>query len=175
MFMISTPKTFKVGDTIDCRINDAPQRLTWRDENTLVIEPDDARTIVTRVTEGDLICFICGDKGELANEYRVDDAPDHSGFVVSAMPSEILTPKSPRWNEFCNALDLMMTAGLPEGQWRCTGDRGERVHHQAKQVMQKMRNVDIDGSLAFFKRNGGHCDCEILFNVDVRAAKTVTH
>ena len=91
------------------------------------------------------------------------------------MPSEILTPESPRWNEFCNALDVMMTAGLPEGQWRCTGDRGERVHHQAKQVMQKMRNVDIDGSLAFFKRNGGHCDCEILFNVDVRAAKTVTH
>ena len=39
MFMINTPKTFKVGDTIDCRINDALQRLTWRDQNTLVIEP----------------------------------------------------------------------------------------------------------------------------------------
>jgi hypothetical protein len=48
MFMIHMPKSFKVGDTADCRINKIPQRLTWRDEDTIVIEPDDARTIVTR-------------------------------------------------------------------------------------------------------------------------------
>jgi hypothetical protein len=28
------------GDTIDCRINGKPKRVTWRDEHTLVIEPD---------------------------------------------------------------------------------------------------------------------------------------
>ena len=100
MFMINTPKTFKVGDTIDCRINDAPQRLTWRDENTLIIEPDDARTIVTRVTEGDLICFICGDKGELANEYRVDEVPDHSGILVVSGDNPAGTTSSPFFRKF---------------------------------------------------------------------------
>jgi len=28
-----------------------------------------------------------------------------------------------------------------------------------------MSNVDIDASLKFFEMHGGHCDCEILFNV----------
>ena len=32
------PSTF--GDTIDCRINGKPKRVTWRDEHTLVIEAD---------------------------------------------------------------------------------------------------------------------------------------
>lgn len=41
MFMISMRRTFKVGATADCRINGKPERLTWRDEDTLVIEPGD--------------------------------------------------------------------------------------------------------------------------------------
>jgi hypothetical protein len=36
MFPINIPSTF--GDTIDCRINGKPKRVTWRDEHTLVIE-----------------------------------------------------------------------------------------------------------------------------------------
>ena len=84
MFMIHMPKAFKVGDTADCRINGEPKQLTWRDENTLVIEPGDARTIVTRVTEGDLTCFMCGDRGERAGDYRMEEAAD--GFVVSRRP-----------------------------------------------------------------------------------------
>ena len=38
MFALNIPSTF--GDTIDCRINGKPKRLTWRDEHTLVIEAD---------------------------------------------------------------------------------------------------------------------------------------
>jgi hypothetical protein len=82
---------------------------------------------------------------------------------------EILTPESPRWNEFVNALTATMTAGLPEGEWHCDGDpgqAGDRAHRYARQVMQNMPGVDIDGSLAFFCQHGGHCDCEILWNVD---------
>jgi hypothetical protein len=41
MFVMMMPTTFKVGDTADCKINTEPARLTWRDEGTLVIEPDD--------------------------------------------------------------------------------------------------------------------------------------
>ena len=42
MFMISMPRTFRVGDTADCRINGNPRHLTWLDEDTLVIEPGDS-------------------------------------------------------------------------------------------------------------------------------------
>jgi hypothetical protein len=84
MFMIHMPKSFKVGDTADCRINKIPQRLTWRDEDTIVIEPDDARTIVTRMTEGELTCFICTDQGTPKDEYEFTLGPENSGFVVSA-------------------------------------------------------------------------------------------
>jgi hypothetical protein len=66
------PKTFKVGDSVDCRINGEARRVTWRDENTLVIEPDDARRIVTRAIKGDLVCFMCGDQGKGASDYGVD-------------------------------------------------------------------------------------------------------
>jgi hypothetical protein len=36
MFALNIPSTF--GDTIDCRINGMPKRVTWRDEHTLEIE-----------------------------------------------------------------------------------------------------------------------------------------
>jgi hypothetical protein len=38
MFALNIQSTF--GDTIDCRINGKPKRVTWRDEHTLVIETD---------------------------------------------------------------------------------------------------------------------------------------
>lgn len=47
MFFISLPKQFKIGDTVDCRINLRPARVTWRDADTLVIEPADPRAIIT--------------------------------------------------------------------------------------------------------------------------------
>jgi hypothetical protein len=38
MFALNIQSTF--GDTIDCRINGKPKRVTWRDGHTLVIETD---------------------------------------------------------------------------------------------------------------------------------------
>jgi hypothetical protein len=38
MLALNIPSTF--GDTIDCRINGKPKRVTWRDEHTLVIQTD---------------------------------------------------------------------------------------------------------------------------------------
>ena len=38
MFALKIPATF--GDTIDCRINGKPKRVTWREGHTLVIEAD---------------------------------------------------------------------------------------------------------------------------------------
>jgi hypothetical protein len=39
MFVIHFPTTFSVGETVDCKINDEPARVTWRDQDTLYIEP----------------------------------------------------------------------------------------------------------------------------------------
>jgi hypothetical protein len=71
MFFISLPKQFKIGDTVDCRINLRPARVTWRDADTLVIEPADPRAIITWSMEGDLIHFTCGDSGEPKAGYEV--------------------------------------------------------------------------------------------------------
>jgi hypothetical protein len=72
MFMIAMPKDFTVGQTADCRINGKPQRLTWRDEDTLVIEPGDARKILTAHRSRELIHFACGDAGLDKADYGCD-------------------------------------------------------------------------------------------------------
>jgi hypothetical protein len=77
--------------------------------------------------------------------------------------SEILTPKSNRWETFTDALDRAVAI---KG---CDGDGNTSnyldVYRWAKLIMADMGNVDIPASLAFFQSNGGHCDCEILMNV----------
>ena len=71
--------------------------------------------------------------------------------------AEVLTPDSNRWDAFTNALFLAL---YPDGGDRsvCLGDSGPGVHRYA--------GIDVAASLEFFNANGGHCDCEILLNVD---------
>jgi hypothetical protein len=83
MFVIAMPTSFAVGDTSDCTINRKPARLTWRDRGTLVIEPDDARAIVTWMAEDGHLTFICGGPGEGSNAYAVPDENDC--LVVTAL------------------------------------------------------------------------------------------
>ena len=80
----------------------------------------------------------------------------------------IMTPQNPRWPEFYDRLGNALY--VDDEHWRCDGDgTGESdpklVHRYAKQVMAEMGNVDVEGSLAFFREHGGCCDCEILFNI----------
>jgi hypothetical protein len=65
-FFISMPADFKVGETRDCRINFGPARVTWRNNDTLVIEPDDARKIVFVERRGETISFACSDVDDTA-------------------------------------------------------------------------------------------------------------
>lgn len=85
--------------------------------------------------------------------------------------TEVMTPDSPRWEEFTKRL-----AG-PEGcdfkredpedssslQWWCKGGNDKS---KAIKILQDMGGVDIGHSLVYFEEHGGFCDCEILFNVD---------
>jgi hypothetical protein len=82
MFVISMPRNFKVGDTVDCRINRKPGRVTWRDVGHLVIEPDDARPIVGVSKEGGFISFACGDAGTTHADYGSEMIPNGGGAIV---------------------------------------------------------------------------------------------
>ena len=64
MFMITMPLDFTIGETRACKINGEPSKITWRDEETLVIEPGDARKIACAFLDGGLRTFFCGDAGE---------------------------------------------------------------------------------------------------------------
>jgi hypothetical protein len=85
MFMISMPKTFTVGQTADCRINREPAKVTWRDMKTLIIEPDDVRTILAVDQNGDLRTFVCSDAGKAEADYETEPFPDGS-FVIGEHP-----------------------------------------------------------------------------------------
>ena len=81
MFFIGLPN-IRIGDTINCRINHVPAQVTWREADTLVIEPDDARIIITSVQDGPqgAIRFTCGDRGKTRADYGI--ANDDSGYMV---------------------------------------------------------------------------------------------
>src|SRR5262245_10158884 len=66
--------------------------------------------------------------------------------------TEILTPESPRWDQFLDALVAML------GERGCDGDGPAYIHRHAKTIMKNMGNVDIAGSLAYFEEHGGYCD-----------------
>jgi hypothetical protein len=79
----------------------------------------------------------------------------------------LMTPEHPRWAEFTNRL------GGPEGcdfrednTWRCHGGHDKRFATAILEDMAKTEDINVAGSLAYYDQNGGHCDCEILFNVD---------
>lgn len=74
----------KIGDTVECHVDGEFKRVTWRDENTLVIEPDDARAIILKIIGGDLIHFVCGLPGETADDWYVKPNDTRDGFVWSS-------------------------------------------------------------------------------------------
>jgi hypothetical protein len=83
MFCIAMAKSFKIGDTADCRINGQKARLHWRDADHLVIEPDDVRPILAINREGDLTSFMCGDAGSSRANYNAEMGTD--GILVSEL------------------------------------------------------------------------------------------
>jgi hypothetical protein len=57
--LILTPPTFTEGQTIEVVLNGKPVLITWRDEDTLVVDGD-ARPILVTKWEADSIGFACG-------------------------------------------------------------------------------------------------------------------
>jgi hypothetical protein len=86
---------------------------------------------------------------------------------------EVMSPDSARWDEFVEKLEGPNGCNFREvdgeSKWTCKGGMDKS---NAARILREMRGVDLDATLAFFDQHGGHCDCEILFNVEDSFART---
>jgi hypothetical protein len=85
--------------------------------------------------------------------------------------SAIMSPESPRWDEFCDRLEGPEGCNIREthnGQvlWTCNS-----TYVFTRKILKRMGNIDVDASLAYFAAHGGYCDCEILTNIAAEASK----
>lgn len=70
-----------------------------------------------------------------------------------------MTTKHPKWSEFWARVEM----GL--GKQGC--DNGFAIAQEALEEMNTAgEDVDILASLDYYGVHGGHCTCEILFNVE---------
>ena len=82
-----------------------------------------------------------------------------------------MTPEHDQWDEFIE--ELSGPAGCDfrkdasgKTLWTCHGGNDKRL---AEHILAEM-GFDLDeiaASCLYFEDNGGFCDCEIVFNVDV--------
>lgn len=77
------------------------------------------------------------------------------GQVGEAAETSIMTPLNPRWDDFEGLLAKAIGAeGCDASSLRLS-----------KRLLRSMDGIDVAKSLAYFKANGGFCDCEVLLNV----------
>lgn len=83
--------------------------------------------------------------------------------------SRILKANSTGWKKFCRLLEGKEGCDFKEDKdkeitWKCKGGNDKS---KAKNILKKyFPDVDITKTIQYFESKGGHCDCEILFNVD---------
>ena len=81
--------------------------------------------------------------------------------------NDVMTPLHKRWDEFRDLLTGVDGCDFKKNKkgehaWMCKHD-----HSLTCRVLKKhFPKIDIEKTLAIFNRCGGHCDCEILFNVE---------
>ena len=75
---------------------------------------------------------------------------------------EVMTPKHPQWNDFLERMQKACEVYDAEGQvgWVCDG-----TTKNARWVLERMADIDVEKSLTYFQQHGGFCDCEIGYNV----------
>lgn len=68
----------------------------------------------------------------------------------------IMSQDHPRWDEFIEKLEDS------DAMQKCSA-KTDRIY--AKNILETMSDIDIEGSMSFFESRGGFCDCEILLNI----------
>ncbi len=90
------------------------------------------------------------------------EPPPARGKVESAPP--IMKPGHPQWDAFISDLEgpngCNFRAAKRRTVWSCSA-RSDRPH--ARRLLAKY-GADVERSIEWFSQNGGHCDCEIIFN-----------
>jgi hypothetical protein len=91
---------------------------------------------------------------------------------------DLMTPQHAGWSEFVDRLtEAMAGPDALEGDndsvvraamKGCNGHGGTSPFESARAVLANME-MDVAASLEFFETHGGHCDCEILLNVEASA------
>jgi hypothetical protein len=81
--------------------------------------------------------------------------------------SYMMTPDHPKWEEFMERMTGPEACDFKEDPkrghtWICKGGNNRDF---AKKILADM-GADVEASLDYFSEHGGHCDCEIAFNVD---------
>jgi hypothetical protein len=91
---------------------------------------------------------------------------EHPRLHVGVKPEEAMTPSNPRWQEFAKLLESRL-----EG--KTTPCKAGRDKTQATAVMKEMGLGEdlISVSRAYFESHGGFCDCEIIYNIVMVAAR----
>ena len=84
----------------------------------------------------------------------------------------LMNAEHPDWDEFCGRLEGPEGCNFQEDEagkitWDCAGGTDQTYAEKILKAMNENGGeIDVEGSLAYYRENGGHCDCEILFNVD---------
>lgn len=86
----------------------------------------------------------------------------------------LMTIDNPYWEKFFARLVMAVNFRPRTGSnadaidakdiiWDCDGTLAK-----ATEILNEIGNFDIPATLEFFKNNGGHCDCEVVFNLPGR-------
>lgn len=83
-----------------------------------------------------------------------------------------MTPEHPSWDKFIRQLRGLRGCNV-RGQdddvlFDCDGSH-ERP--KATAILKGFAGIDVEVSLRYFEERGGHCDCEIIWNVEENAAR----
>ena len=98
-------------------------------------------------------------------------------LAEAGVEPETVRPGHPRWEEFAGRLTGPEGCDFkrdPEPTWKCGGGIDLSM---SEAILRDMYEDALDAeqvvqrSLAYFSANGGHCDCEVLFNVDEEPPK----
>src|SRR5262245_63932034 len=98
-----------------------------------------------------------------------------------------MTPTDPRWPQFasrltralatpaaierCDRAEVELEAAETAQAWSaidgCASSHGEAPPHAtSRAVLASMGGYDLDASVEYFKTHAGHCDCEVLLNLE---------
>ena len=83
---------------------------------------------------------------------------------MSILTVEPILPRHPRWEEFIERLCGPEGCNFTETSWTCFGGDDKRFCSRILASMGLPERATA-ASLAYFEDHGGHCDCEVVFNL----------